>query len=179
VEDRPRARDEIFEIVRQRTRDVEKWRAALTRPELTLMVARNERGNPLACAGVVIDESVCLIVLANAISHEARWALHDYLVQILIAQRVRYLIASGGGLFGALGYPANVQHYQHLLGYELRHVSAGSPALRTGGGRYGFSGAVSARRRGKPPSSDCSIGASSSAKAAVLNPGSGMTRKPR
>jgi hypothetical protein len=135
VKNRSRARDEIFEIERQRTGNVEKWRAALTRAELAVIVARNEHGNPLACAGVVIDEAVCLIVIASSISHEARWALHDYLVQSLIAQRVRYLLASGGGLFGALGYPANVQHYQHLLGYELRHVSAQS-GRSAGRGRF-------------------------------------------
>jgi hypothetical protein len=132
VEDRSRALDETFEIERQRTHTgaVDAWQTALAPPEVTVVVARNERGDPLACAAVVIDEVVCLIVLTSAISHEARWALHDYLVRILIAQRVRYLIASGGGLFGALGYAANVQHYQHLLGYELRHVSAQSLALR-------------------------------------------------
>ena len=96
-------------------------------PEFIVMVARNERGDPLAFAGVVIDEVVCLIVVTGAINHEARWALHDHLVQTLIAHRVKYLVASGGGPFGALGYSANVQQFQHLLGYELRHVSAVAP----------------------------------------------------
>jgi hypothetical protein len=137
VKDHSSVLDEIFEMDRQRTAspevDVESWRAALTGPEVTVLVARNELGNPLAYSGVVIDEVVCLMAHAGAISHEARWALHDYLVQILIARGVRYLIASDGGLFGALGYPANVQQYQHLLGYELRHVSAIAPhALRPG-----------------------------------------------
>ena len=38
----------------------------------------------------------------------------------------------GGGLFGGFGFTKNVQHYQHLLGYELRHVipAAGRPATR-------------------------------------------------
>jgi hypothetical protein len=135
--DRSRVLDDILEIDRRGSlghdTDVKSWRAALAMPEFTVMVARNERGNPLAFAGVVIDEAVCLISVTGAISHEARWALHDYLVQILIAHRVRYLIASGGGPFGALGYPANVQQYQHLLGYELRHVSAVAPrAVRRG-----------------------------------------------
>jgi hypothetical protein len=98
------------------------WRASLAPPHVTLMVARDKRGRPQALAGVVIDDSVCLIVLAVAISHEARWALHDHLVRTLIARRVRYLVAEGGGPFGALGFTANVQHYQHLLGYELRHL---------------------------------------------------------
>lgn len=131
VSDRSRVLDEILEVDRQKNSvhdtDVESWRAALARPEFTLMVARNKRGDPLAFAGVVIDEAACVISVTAAISHEARWALHDYLVQILIAQRVRYLIASGGGPFGALGYSANVQQYQHLLGYELRHLSAVAP----------------------------------------------------
>jgi hypothetical protein len=86
------------------------------------MVARDKYGRPLALSGVVIDGPVCLIVSALAVSHEARWALHDHLVQILIARRARYLVAEGGGPFGALGFTANVQHYQHLLGYELRHL---------------------------------------------------------
>jgi len=40
--------------------------------------------------------------------------------------------ASGGGPFGALGFAASVQHYQRLLGYELRHVitSPAPPIMR-------------------------------------------------
>jgi hypothetical protein len=91
-------------------------------PHTTLTVARDEHGRPLAYAAVIIDDMVCLICSALANCHEARWALHDHLVQILIARRVRYLLAEGGGLFGALGFAVNVQHYQHLLGYELRHL---------------------------------------------------------
>jgi hypothetical protein len=131
VSDRAGVLDEILDIDSHgsfaRDTDIKSWRAALAMPEFTVMVARSECGNPLAFAGVVIDEAVCLISVTGAISHEARWALHDYLVQTLIAQRVRYLIASGGGPFGALGYSPNVQEYQHLLGYDLRHVSAVVP----------------------------------------------------
>jgi hypothetical protein len=32
------------------------------------------------------------------------------------------LLAGGEGPFGALSYACSVQRYQHLLGYELRHV---------------------------------------------------------
>jgi hypothetical protein len=97
-------------------------RAAIKRPEFTIAVARSESGRPLAFAAAVIDDMACLLRGAVATSHEARWALHDHLVRILIARRVRYLLADGGGPFGALGVATNVQHYQHLLGYELRHV---------------------------------------------------------
>lgn len=131
VSDRSGVLDEILEIDRRasfaRDTDVKSWRMALAMPEFSVMVARNERGDPLAFAGVVIDEVVCLIVVTGALEHEARWALHDHLVQTLIARRVKYLMASGGGPFGALGYSANVQRFQHLLGYELRHVSAVAP----------------------------------------------------
>jgi hypothetical protein len=102
--------------------DREFWRASLARPEVTVAVARDPQGRPLAFAAVVIDETVCLIRYALATCHEARWVLHDHLVRILIARRVRYLLATGGGPFGALGVAATVQHYQHLLGYELRHL---------------------------------------------------------
>jgi hypothetical protein len=101
------------------------WRvspAFFARPETTVVIARDEQGRPLAYAAAIIDDTVCLIGSALATCHEARWALHDHLVQILIARGVRYLLAEGGGLFGALGFATNVQHYQHLLGYELRHV---------------------------------------------------------
>jgi hypothetical protein len=86
------------------------------------MVARDMYGRPLAMTGVVIDDTLCLIRFAVATSHEARWALHDHLVRTLIARGIRYLLATGGGPFGALGFPSTVQHYQHLLGYELRHL---------------------------------------------------------
>jgi hypothetical protein len=98
------------------------YRALFVRPETTVIVARDEHGRALAFVAVVVDDTVCLIRLALSTSHEARWALHDHLVRVLIARRVRYLLAVGDGPFGALGYPANVQHYQHLLGYELRHL---------------------------------------------------------
>ena len=101
---------------------IDEVRAVLARPEITVIVARDGHGRPLALAAVVIDDMVCLIELAVAISHEARWALHDYLVRILIARHVRYLLSEGGGLFGALGFRNNVRHYQHLLEYELRHM---------------------------------------------------------
>jgi hypothetical protein len=101
---------------------VKRTRALAEQPETTVMVARDAHGRPLAVAATVIDDTVCLIRTAVARSHEARWALHDHLVRFLIARRVRYLLADGGGLFGALGAGPGVQHYQRLLGYELRHV---------------------------------------------------------
>jgi len=97
--------------------------ACLAQPDVTLTVARDEHGQPVAMATTLIDDKVGLIKHAVAISHEARWALHDHIVRILIARRVRYLLVDGGGPFGALGFAKNVQHYQRLLGYELRHVA--------------------------------------------------------
>lgn len=97
-------------------------RESVARSEVTIAVARDEHGRPLAMAAALIDETVCLIKHAVATSHDARWALHDYIVRLLIARRVRYLLADGGGTFGVLGFTRNLQHYQHLLGYELRHV---------------------------------------------------------
>ena len=102
--------------------DVEFWRARFAQPELMLTFAYDELGHPLAFSGAVIDDTVCLIKFALASDHRARWALHDHLVRILIGRRVTYLLAAGGGAFGALGLAANLQHYQRLLGYELRHM---------------------------------------------------------
>lgn len=111
--------------------DRERWGATLARPEVTVMVAYDRRDTPLAISAAVIDDTVCLIELALARSHEARWALHDHLVRTLIARRVRYLLATGGGPLGALAFATNVQHYQRLLGYELRHVIPASPQPKT------------------------------------------------
>jgi hypothetical protein len=99
--------------------------ARVTRPEMTVMVAYDQAGDALAVLSAAIDDSVCAIGFAVATCHEARWALHDHLVRTLIARRVRYLLAADEGLFGALGYSDTVQHHQHLLGYELRHVIPG------------------------------------------------------
>lgn len=126
VRDRSAVLDQVLPQVYRSAGDVDHWRALLGRPEVTIMLTRQEWGRPLAIAGVVIDETVGLIVFAAATSHEARWALHDYLVQELIARRVRYLLAEGRGPFGALGFEANVHHYQRLLGYELRHLAPAS-----------------------------------------------------
>ena len=96
--------------------------AFVARSDVTVVIARDDSGQPLAIAAALVDDSVCVVQHAVATSHEARWALHDYLVRFLIARRVRCLLVDGGGPFGALGAGRNVQHYQHLLGYELRHV---------------------------------------------------------
>ena len=93
------------------------------RPETTVMAARDQDGNMLALVGATIDESVCAIHFAMATRHEARWALHNHLVRDLIARRVRYVLAADNGLLGALAYSTNIRHYQHLLGYELRHIT--------------------------------------------------------
>lgn len=98
------------------------WGALIAGPETTVMVARDERGAPLAIIAAVIDDMVCLMRVALATSHHARWALHDNLVRTLVDRGVRYLLAEGGGPFGAVGFATGVHHYQHLLGYELRHL---------------------------------------------------------
>ena len=46
------------------------WQALLARPEMTLMVARDQLGRPLALPAVVIDDAVCVIRLAPASSRE-------------------------------------------------------------------------------------------------------------
>jgi hypothetical protein len=112
------------------------WRALFWLPEITLLVARDTSRRPLAVVAAIIDHDVCLIRVAVASDHHARWALHDHLVRELSARGVRYLLADGGGPFGALGYDSELHHYQHLLGYELRHLvpryasvgEAGKPA---------------------------------------------------
>lgn len=100
----------------------DRWQATVAAPETSLFVARDGGGRVVAVAGVVIDNAICLLRCALANDHDARWALHDHLVRTLIDRRVRYLVADGGGAFGALGSAAGVQHHQHLLGYELRHI---------------------------------------------------------
>jgi hypothetical protein len=104
------------------------WPRLMAEPEATVMIARDPQGVARAVTVAVIDEWVCLIRLAVASSHEARWALHDHLVRVLIARGVKYLLAEGDGPFGALGFAAAMHHYQRLLGYELRHLMpAGAP----------------------------------------------------
>lgn len=130
IHDARRAFDEVTEIVNHRrtplTGDeqavLESWPAMLAEAGMTLVVARDRFGSPLAITGAMLDDAICLIRVAVASSHEARWALHDHLVRLLIARGVRYLVADGGGPFGALGFDTGVQHYQRLLGYELRHL---------------------------------------------------------
>lgn len=132
------AASRVWSLYRESSTDAEELPAwlneLLARPETTVTVARDQHGRPLAFLVAVTDDTVCLIYMAVAICHEARWALHDHLVRGLISQRVRYLLVGGGGPFGALGLPANVQHYQHLLGYELRHVIPVTADATTSGG---------------------------------------------
>ena len=107
---------------------------------MTLFVARDEHGCPRAVAAAVIDEAVCLIEWATSNSHEARWALHDHLVEVLITRGVKYLLASGEGPFGALGFTGNVQNYQRLLCYELRHLRLAPAPAATSGGQWDQAG---------------------------------------
>jgi len=129
VSNRQRGLDETLQLLQRRWGEatlvarVGAVDSFLARSDVTVAVARDEQRRPLAMAAVLIDNEVCLIKFAAATSHEARWALHDYIVRVLIGRRVRYLMADGGGPFGALGFTSNVQHYQHLLGYELRHIT--------------------------------------------------------
>ena len=105
------------------TADVNYFRSLLANPGTTVLVARDREDRPRAVLVAVIDETVCLWEWATSNSHEARWALHHHLVSLLIDRGVQYLVSSGEGPFGALGFTTNVQRYQHLVGYELRHVS--------------------------------------------------------
>jgi hypothetical protein len=136
MSDSGRASDDVSVVVRRRwdhlseaelSAWIDHFRARVARPEMTVMVARDQDGGALAVLAAAVDDSVCAIGFAVATRHEARWALHDHLVRILIDRGVRCLLAADEGLFGALGYPTAVQQYQHLLGYELRHVIPSSP----------------------------------------------------
>jgi hypothetical protein len=121
-----RSLGEILASRKSTTGDTEQlmreWQPILARPELTLYIARDGDERPLALTAAAVDREVCLIQLAVASSYDARWALHDHLVAALIDRGVRYLLAEGDGPFGALGFSEEVHHYQHLLGYELRHL---------------------------------------------------------
>ncbi|MBV9357983.1 MAG: hypothetical protein JO023_20930 [Chloroflexi bacterium] len=128
---RGRALEAARVVVRQRRAGVteedrlnltEAWPVLFQRPGTTLMTACDPAGGPLAVMAAVIDDKVCLILVAVASSHPARWALHDHLVRVLIARGVTYLLAEGDGPFGALGFEPGMRHYQRLLGYELRHL---------------------------------------------------------
>jgi hypothetical protein len=136
VSDRLRALEDISEVLRHHPHSftapgfravVDRVRATAQRPESTVVVARDGDGRPVAILTCIIDDMLCLITSAVATRREPRWALHDHLVGLLIARRVRYLMGDGEGPFGALGYTPSVQHYQHLLGYELRHVIPATP----------------------------------------------------
>jgi hypothetical protein len=132
------------------------WAQLFASTDMTLAIARDQDARPLALMAAIVDASVCVIHVAVASNHEARWALHDYLVRLLIARGVRYLLSEGGGPFGALGFPPEVHHYQQLLGYELRHLVPRRPnagdavCLGRGAGRAGYTHAGGADCR-EPP----------------------------
>ena len=114
--DRTRQPDDLSKVLAT-------WKQLFARPEMTVLVARTRQGRAAAITAAVIDRQVCLMRVAVASDHTARWALHDHLVRELIARGVRYLLAEGDGPFGALGFEPELQHYQQLLGYELRHLA--------------------------------------------------------
>jgi hypothetical protein len=98
------------------------WAALVARPEMTLLAARDADGRPQAALAAIVDDHVGLIQIAVACGYDARWALHDHLLKSLCARGTELLMVEGGGTFGALGFSHDVHHFQHLLGYELRHV---------------------------------------------------------
>jgi hypothetical protein len=107
-----------------------RWSAIFNRPEVTLLVARDPSGQALAIAATVVDEEVCLFRAGFAVSHEASWALHQYLVRELTDRDVRYLVGHDGGPFGALALAPSLQYYQRLLGYQICHVRPVGRRLR-------------------------------------------------
>jgi hypothetical protein len=133
IRDSALAVDAVFEILYSRRRPISEgqvddalcreWAAQFARPDTTLLIARDQNHRRLAFLAAVIDETACLIKVAVASSHEARWALHDHLVRTLIADGITCVMVEGGGPFGSLGLSSQEQYYQHLLGYELRHVN--------------------------------------------------------
>jgi hypothetical protein len=140
MNDRRHALEDITQVLREHPCSldtsgfhtvIDRVRATAQRPETTIIVGRDAHGEPVAILTCVIDDTVCLITSAVAICREPRWAVHDHLVRLLISRRVRYLLGDGEGPFGALAYPPSVQHYQHLLGYELRHVAPAFPRRTT------------------------------------------------
>ena len=76
------------------------WTALFARPEVTLTVARDQGDRHLAVIAVVIDEMVCLMKVAVASDHDARWALHDRLVRTSIDCSVGYLVVDGADRSG-------------------------------------------------------------------------------
>jgi hypothetical protein len=137
IADHAEALEATSEVLRQRdhepltdsevTRLTNAWFPIFSRPETMVMVARDRDDRARAVIAAVVDRTTCLIRVAVASSHEARWALHDHLVRILIARRASYLLAEGEGPLGALGYECELQRYQVLLGYELRHLIPRAP----------------------------------------------------
>ncbi len=81
------------EVLRQRdheplsdaevTRLTDAWSPIFSWPETMVMVARDRDDRARAVIAAVVDRTTCLIKVAVASSHEARWALHDHLVRIL------------------------------------------------------------------------------------------------
>lgn len=158
IDDRSRTPEDLLSLMNERRIAPDRFgadalRTMVERPELTLIVARGTTGRPLAIAAALIDDTVCLLEFAMANDHGARWILHDYLVRTLIERRVPYLVAHGGGPFGALGFSPAVQHYQHLLGYELRHLVA--EPNRVTHGRRGLPGRPGGRRLAVDGGGDC------------------------
>lgn len=107
VSDRQRVDPELTGILRRHWRHLpeaelhawrNRFRARVTRPGTTVMVARAHDDRALAVLAATVDDSVCGIGFAMATCHEARWALHDHLVRALIARRVRYVLAEDMGL---------------------------------------------------------------------------------
>lgn len=100
ISDPRRAYDELAQILKERQMALApaelpvlaSWHAVLEWPEMTFLVARDRPGRPLALTGSAINEAACVVRLAVASSDEARCALHEYLVRILIARGVRYLL---------------------------------------------------------------------------------------
>jgi hypothetical protein len=100
------------------------WPGVLSQPGVSLFGARDATGMVIAVVAAVIDAEAALLLTAVASDHAARWALHHHLAELLITRHVTYVLAASEGSFGAMTLPAEVQYYQRLLGYELRHVRA-------------------------------------------------------
>jgi hypothetical protein len=114
-------REELLRQITPRVVGMHEWVDTLPdRDDDQWWAARDNVGDPVAFAIVVVDTDWAMLELLKATDHPARYLLHTEIVTALARDGVRYLVTDSPM---ALRMDPNRRSFQRLLGYHVANLS--------------------------------------------------------
>jgi hypothetical protein len=114
-------RGELLRQITPRVVGMHEWVDTLPhRDDDQWWAARDNVGDPVAFAIVVVDTDWAMLQLLRTAAHPPRYLLHTEIVTALACDGVRYLVTDSPM---ALRMDPNVRSFQRLLGYQVANLS--------------------------------------------------------